>query len=156
MAGYRIRVGVVLIEDGKILLTKMYRENSEDIYVLPGGGIEQKENLIEGAIREVKEETNLDAEIIKTLYLKTLFTEDNNNTLEIIFLGKITGGNLQKGFDPEDKGANVLKEVVFENLNTLKEINFHPKQLKTLLIEDWKIDFSKDTKYLGNFEYPEQ
>jgi len=60
MAGYRIRVGVVLIEDGKILLTKMHRENSEDIYVLPGGGIEPKENLIEGAIREVKEETNLD------------------------------------------------------------------------------------------------
>jgi len=74
----------------------------------------------------------------------------------MIFLGKITGGNLQKGFDPEDKGTNVLKEVVFENLNTLKEINFHPKQLKTLLIEDWKIYFSKDTKYLGNFEYPEQ
>jgi len=151
---YRIRVGVVLIEQSKILLVKMHRENSRDIYVLPGGGVHHKESLVEAAIREIKEETNLDIKLVKILYLKSLHSCDDGS-IEIIFLGKISGGLLKKGYDPEDKGKNILKEVNFLDISNLKNINFHPKQLKNILEEDFKNGFRNDVVYLGNFEYPE-
>lgn len=150
----RIRVGVVIIDQNKILLVRMHRENSEDVYVLPGGGVEDKESIFDAAIRETKEETNLEIGIIKILYLKSLYT-NSDNALEIILLGKVKKGELKNGFDPEDKGKNILKEVKFVEISALRKMNFHPKQLKGLIENDVQKGFSNFTIYLGNFQYPE-
>jgi len=151
----RIRVGVVLIKEGKVLVIRMYRENSEDIYVFPGGGVDGGEDIFSAAIRETKEETNLDIDIKKILYLKSLYAKDNDNALEIVLLGNIIGGELEKGHDPEDKGKNVLKEVLFVDIKNLHNLNFHPKQLRNLLKDDFRSNFEVDTRYLGNYKYPE-
>lgn len=61
----RISARGVLIKDNKILLmfTKRYND-----YTFPGGGVDSKENLIEGLKRELLEETGArDIEIIKEL-----------------------------------------------------------------------------------------
>ena len=151
---YRIRVGVIILQDNKILIVKMHRENSKDIYVLPGGGLELGEDIFETAIREVKEETNLKIAIKRILYIKSLY-QKNGGSIEIILLGNVLEGKLKKGFDPEDKGKNILKDVKYIKLSKLKNINFHPKQLKILLERDFKNKFNKRCKYLGNFKYPE-
>lgn len=150
----RIRVGVVLIKDEQVLVIRMHRENADDIYVLPGGGLEGDEGIIDSAIREVKEETNLDAEIVKILYLKDLYSE-KDRALEIIFLGRIKNGELKKGFDPEYKAKNVIKSVKFVDIKDFEILNFHPKQLKECLHTDFLNKFQNDTKYLGCFKYPE-
>ena len=149
----RIRVGVVLIKNNEILLVSMHRD-SGDIFVLPGGGLELGEGVYECAIREVKEETNLIVSIEKILYLKDLCTE-TDHALEIVLLGKIIEGEVKKGFDPEAKGKNVLKEVKWTSLKELSKINFHPKQLKELLNSDLQNKFQDNPKYLGKFKYPE-
>lgn len=149
----RLRVGVLIIVDNKILVVRMHRKE-EDIYVLPGGGVNKYEGIQEAAIREVKEEANLKIELIKQIYLKDLIGQ-KEDALEIIFLGKILNGKLKTGFDPEFKGENILKETVFIPVEKLKEINFHPKQLKTELFIDLKTNFRKTPKYLGKFNYPE-
>lgn len=152
----RIRVGVVLLDDSnKIIVVRMHRENSSDIYVLPGGGVENGEGLFEAAIRETKEETHLNIEITKILYLKSLYTS-TENALEVILLGKIKSGIIAKGFDPEEKGKNTLKEVLLVRVADLKDLNFHPTQLKELLADDVKQGFNKSAVYLGNFKYPEK
>jgi ADP-ribose pyrophosphatase YjhB (NUDIX family) len=150
----RIRVGVIILDKNKILTVKMNRENSKDIYVLPGGGVKNKEDIFDAAVRETKEETNLNIKIIKILYLKSLYSYEDN-ALEIILLGKIKKGELRKGFDPEEKGRNIIKEVKFIEVSKLKKINFHPKQLKGLIEKDIKEEFKNHTIYLGNFQYPE-
>ncbi|MFH1376875.1 MAG: NUDIX hydrolase [Candidatus Woesearchaeota archaeon] len=150
----RIRIGIVLLDGTKILLVKMHRENAKDIYVLPGGGIHKGEDIFEAAIRETKEETNLDIKIKKILYLKSLYAEEENS-LEIILLGQIKKGKLQVGYDPEEKGKNVLADVQFIELNELKNLNFHPKQIRTLLKKDHDKNFKDGATYLGNFKYPE-
>lgn len=151
----RIRVGVVLLDKSKILVVRMHRELGEDIYVLPGGGVNPGEDLFEAGVREVKEETNLDIEIKKILYLKTLHSVEDY-ALEIIFLGNIMSGVLRKGYDTENKGKNVLKDVKFIKVEDLQKINFHPKQLKKLLKIDFNKQFTGKTKYLGNHSYPEK
>lgn len=55
----RNRAGGLLIENGKILLIhriKNINGERKEYYVVPGGGIEEKENIKEATIRELKEE----------------------------------------------------------------------------------------------------
>ncbi|MEK6874966.1 MAG: NUDIX domain-containing protein [Nanoarchaeota archaeon] len=149
----RIRVGVVLRKNNEILVIRMHRENG-DIFVLPGGGLEVGEGIIECAKREVKEETGLTIELHKILYLKDLVTA-TDHALEMVILGNITGGYIVKGFDPENKGCNILKEVTWISVDELKNLNFHPKQLREALPTAFKSDFADATTYLGKFQYPE-
>ena len=57
-----VGVGVVVVHDGLILL-----EQREDcgMWGCPGGRIDPGENITQTAIREIKEETNIDIEIEK-------------------------------------------------------------------------------------------
>jgi ADP-ribose pyrophosphatase YjhB (NUDIX family) len=57
-----IAVNVVVIQDGKILLTK--REDFE-VWCLPSGGVDEGESVAEAAIRETREETGLDVELTR-------------------------------------------------------------------------------------------
>ncbi len=63
---YKVRVGVVLIQPEGILLV---RQNNRPFWVFPGGTLEANEGLVECAVREMKEEVNLDVQIEKILYL---------------------------------------------------------------------------------------
>ena len=59
--------GGVVIYRGKILLLYKNYKNRYDGWVLPKGTVEEGENHMETATREVKEETGADAEIITYL-----------------------------------------------------------------------------------------
>jgi 8-oxo-dGTP diphosphatase len=150
-----IRIGVVILEGSKVLTTRMHREGSEDVYVLPGGGVEHGEGVIDAAVREVKEETCLDIEVKKILYIKNLYTTEGHFT-ELIVLANVISGELSLGNDPEEKGKNKLKAVEFIDLDDLETLNFHPRQLRKLLKEDYNNNFDNDAHYLGIFEYPEE
>ena len=51
---------IVLDEEKKMLLVKQHHED-KDIWMVPGGGIEEGEGARQAAAREVKEETGLDS-----------------------------------------------------------------------------------------------
>ncbi|MCM3783432.1 NUDIX hydrolase [Neobacillus mesonae] len=51
--------GIVQKEDGQILLVKTHHGG----WVFPGGQVEVGENVIDGLIREIKEESGIDAEV---------------------------------------------------------------------------------------------
>ena len=61
----RLTSAVLVIKDNKFLLAERNKENRNGYWVIPGGGVEFGETIQEAAIREIKEETNLDVEIIK-------------------------------------------------------------------------------------------
>ena len=54
-----VRVGAVLIHNGKILIEKRRNEPGRGKWSIPGGLVELGEKAEETVIREVKEETNL-------------------------------------------------------------------------------------------------
>jgi ADP-ribose pyrophosphatase YjhB (NUDIX family) len=64
----RIRVTGVVIEDGRILLLNQDTDSGRS-WSLPGGKLEEGETLAEALIREIKEETGLDIEPGRLLYV---------------------------------------------------------------------------------------
>lgn len=63
-----VGVGVILVNDGKVLLGKRHDDpekadsalNGEGTWTIPGGKLDFGESLEAGVVREVKEETNID------------------------------------------------------------------------------------------------
>jgi ADP-ribose pyrophosphatase YjhB (NUDIX family) len=64
----RIRVTGVVIEDGRILVLNQDTDSGRS-WSLPGGKLEEGETLAEALIREMKEETGLDIEPGRLLYV---------------------------------------------------------------------------------------
>lgn len=54
-------------EEGQVLLIKRSKYPFEGKWILPGGKLEEDEKIEETAVREAKEETNLDIEIDELL-----------------------------------------------------------------------------------------
>ena len=88
---------VVLVDDlNRILLQK---RSDNLLWGLPGGILEMNETIQEGAIREVKEETNLDVELTRFIgvFINPEMTWNHKDKAKVIcfaFLGEVTGGYL--------------------------------------------------------------
>jgi len=67
--GRTVRCQAVVLKGDKILVLRQYNhKRSEEYWMLPGGGLEEKETEEECIRRELKEETNLDIEIKMRLF----------------------------------------------------------------------------------------
>jgi ADP-ribose pyrophosphatase YjhB (NUDIX family) len=62
--GPRLAVSAGIFRDGKILLVRRAREPAKGVYTFPGGRVEFGESLTEALIREIREETGLEIEIV--------------------------------------------------------------------------------------------
>lgn len=59
-----LAASVAVIRDGRILLAARGKPPSEGLFSLPGGMVEVGESLSEAALRELREEVGVEAEII--------------------------------------------------------------------------------------------
>lgn len=80
------RVGICLVIDEQDRLLMGQRDDNSK-WTCPGGHIEAGEDPYEGACRELKEETGLDAKSIKMV--KAGLTEDKNGEKILLYLFKI-------------------------------------------------------------------
>ncbi len=90
---------IVLIENGKILLVKRGREPFKGMWATPGGRIEEGETAEQCAIREMKEETGLEIEIIRLTGIYSDPARDPRGIIAAAYLAKRTGGKLSAGDD---------------------------------------------------------
>lgn len=119
----RVSARAIIIEDGK-LLTMFRRKKKEDgsyqeYYAIPGGGLEENETLKENVIREIKEELNIDIEILGYLGHKEDYT-----SITYFFHCKRIHGEPKLG-GPELKRSNVdnYYEIRYVNLDEIDNIN---------------------------------
>mgnify|MGYP000140261478 CR=1 FL=1 len=124
----------LILEDNKVLLIHRFKDGKE-YFVLPGGHIEENESEEEALIREIKEETNLDAQIDKKLWtLKNPF----DNSEHHFFLVTKFSGNLQLGGPELKKNSEENKYTLeWHNLTEISELNLVPKPLKKKIIDSF-------------------
>lgn len=112
----RPRAFAAIIKNNYILMTKhVYPDGS--FWTLPGGGLEAGETYEEAVIREVKEEVNLDVEVVNYL-----FTGQYSGGEERCFLVRpLNDKEAALGYDPELGDKQTLKEVKWHSLVSMKE-----------------------------------
>ena len=89
--------GCIVIENNKVLLIQQKKGN----WGFPKGRVEKNETECETAIREVKEETNIDVKIedVNKKYIDTYFAKKNEFKEVVFFLAKRIGGEIK----PQEK-----------------------------------------------------
>ncbi|UCF04749.1 MAG: NUDIX hydrolase [bacterium] len=110
-------VGVIMLDGARVLLVKRRFDPYKGKWAIPSGFIEYNEDVRETAVREVREETGLEIEIVALHAVESCFDDPRGNTLLVLYTGRITGGALRAGDDAADVGyfpLDALPEIAFE------------------------------------------
>ena len=93
-----IGVGVVIIEEGRLLLIKRGNEPGKGLWAVPGGKVRIGETLEAAARREASEETGLDVDVGEVAWVGEHIT-DTRHIVLIDFYATATGGYLAASDD---------------------------------------------------------
>ncbi|MEH7491503.1 NUDIX hydrolase [Neobacillus niacini] len=96
---------IVLNEKNELLLIKGPRRGWE----MPGGQVEEGESLTDAVVRETKEESGIDIEVIKFC---GIFQNIEGSICNTLFLGKPVGGELTTSPESLEVGFFPLEEAL--------------------------------------------
>lgn len=114
-------VGILPVKDGKVLLSIRGIEPYKGKYDIIGGFLEDGEDPIDGIKREFKEETGLDVDVKNLLGIYVdVYGEGGDHTLNMHYIGEITGGEMKAQEDVESLHWIAIKDLPlnegFENM----------------------------------------
>ncbi len=135
-----IRVGIVVLTQKEVLLIKRFK-NNRHYWVFPGGHKRKNEQLIETAIRELKEETNLPAKKENLEKILAYFSAYSLRE-EVFYLLKKDKPSPVKIIGEEkerNSTANSYRLVWYplEKIGQIKDV-LYPEEVK-----NWLIDYLK-------------
>lgn len=133
-----LKAGVAVIVFNEVKQVLLQKRLDLGLWGIPSGHVEIGETVAEAAIREVKEETNLDIRIKKLIGVYSdpesqVFAYPNGQVVHFIttcFLAEITGGDLR--CDTSES----LEIKFFDRQNLPKDLlKMHPQWLEDALAE---------------------
>jgi ADP-ribose pyrophosphatase YjhB (NUDIX family) len=116
-----VRVTGVLIEDGRILLLNQDTDTGRS-WSLPGGKMEEGETIRDALVREMREETGLDVEPGRLLYVCDHLPGGGTHVVHLTFEARRTGGvagQFTAGLD-----TRPIRGVEFVTLADLPSLGF--------------------------------
>ncbi|SCK44527.1 NUDIX domain-containing protein [Streptomyces sp. WMMB 322] len=132
---------VVTDEQGRILLQ---RRTDNDLWALPGGGMEMDDSLPGTAVREVREETGLDVEITGLVgtytdprHIIAYSDGEVRRQFNVCFTARIVGGELSVSHESKE-----LRFVAPEDIDSLPM--HHTQQLRLRHFQE-----NRKAPYLG-------
>ncbi|MFH0898533.1 MAG: NUDIX domain-containing protein [bacterium] len=140
MKEYRIAAAAIVMQHRKVLLVRYHNKDGNNFLVGPGGGIHVEESLPQAVVREVKEETGIEVQPSKMLFVEDLLSE-RYRMIKIWFLCNVVGGQLIKTQEAQDEG---IVEVGWYEKEQLKHEIVYPAILKEV---DWDTFFSQEWQF---------
>lgn len=130
MADIQIKIGVLIIRDGKLLLIKEWSNKRNGYFwnIVKGTfGDHQNETLVDCAIRECREEAGLDVEIKSLLHCVVL--SRNDIRVQFNFMGSVIGQANESQSSTEaqkERGEDINERKWFakEELNSISSEEF--------------------------------
>lgn len=117
-----LAVDGVILKDNQILLIKRKNDPYKDKWAIPGGFVEYGEKIEDAVLREVKEETGLEAKISDLVGVYSNPKRDpRKHVVSITYLLKDISGT--------EKGGDDAKEAKWWNINELPELAFDHKYI---------------------------
>ena len=139
----RVRVAGILIENDEILLIE-HTKNDKKYWLVPGGGVDWGESTAESLIREYKEETNLDIEVERFLFLsETIAPDKKKHVINLYF--KIKRKNFSE-ISLKLGNEEMLTDLRFFKKEEIKNIKLYPN-IKEQIIQ--LLNKEKIVPYLG-------
>jgi len=141
------RVVVYDREDKKVLLVK---NKGTNFWYPPGGGWEfEKETILECAKREVKEETDLDVDIKKLLYVQEFHATEDTIFFETFWLAEPSGDEELNSQHVDLDPNGQVQEARWFSKEDLQDLKVFPKRLKNTFWENIDMFLKSEDPFIG-------
>ena len=122
----RLAVDVVTLVDGKVVLIRRLNEPYKGCWALPGGFVEYGETVEQAAVREAKEETGLDVELVALVGVYSDPRRDpRGHVVSVAFLARARGGELRAASDAREVRAfpvdQLPERLAFDHSTILRD-----------------------------------
>lgn len=118
-----VTVDVVLCKSNKILLIKRLKEPFKDCWALPGGFVDENEDLEDAAKRELEEETSVKVNSLEQIgAFGKPFRDPRSHTVSVAYFGTVPENTIAIASDD-------AKEAYWFPINDLPELAFDHKEI---------------------------
>ena len=106
---FRIRSAVLIWRNGEVLLVR-HEKGGHSYWLVPGGGVDPGETMVDAGLRELREETGYDVEVHRLVLLCEAIDPNpgGRHIVNAVYSGTVRGGALSVGVDKALRDARWL------------------------------------------------
>ena len=140
---HRISADVIVEHEARLLLVRHVKPGAYDFWVAPGGGVKGSESLEEAAAREAREETGLEVQVGKLLYVEEFFNPECRY-VKFWFTASLIGGKLN--WSHPAAVAEHITQAAWHELGALSGLTVFPPILTTRYARDREAGFPQPVR----------
>jgi ADP-ribose pyrophosphatase YjhB (NUDIX family) len=130
----RIRSAVLIWRDGEVLLVR-HEKGGRSYWLVPGGGVDPGETMVDAGVRELREETGYDIEVGRLVLLCEAIDPNpgGRHIVNAVYSGTVRGGALSVGAD------KALRDAMWLSVDALTTLEMCPPvgaELRAVIAEN--------------------
>lgn len=133
-----VRAVAMVVKEKEILLIHRIKD-SREYYVFPGGGVEGDESVEDAVLRELIEETSVNAKITKLIY-----RHDYGTSQQYYYLCEYESGKAELGESIEKQRNKLGKDLykpMWVQISELSKLLVFPLEIRDWFIQDYRDGF---------------